>query len=352
MSNRGIVLHHKITSLIIELTSHKDLETLDNCLVTILAELAPVKNVELIHFYFDKEHKTLANTLQIIHTPKNNTYSSNFIRAVDISSGIIGSIATNFPIIAPYNEQEWHFIIPIQINGNIEACITLISAKALSKERDLIEDFLKIYTNHLSIINEGERDQLTGLLNRKSFNKRIERLLSIQRDDQHRRLKAESEYNRREIMLEEKSAWLAIVDIDHFKNVNDTFGHIYGDEVLLSLSQKLQANFRHSDLAFRFGGEEFVIVLEPIDVGGAARVLERFRKEIEQSDFPSVGKITVSIGFSKLGIEDFPPVVIEQADKALYYVKEHGRNNVSRYEALIESGAIATVEDKSSVELF
>ena len=345
-------MYNQITNLIIQLTSHRDLESLDNCLVTILADIAPVRSVELIHFYFDKEHKSLANTLQTIYTPKSNTYSNNFIRAIDISSGIIGAITTNFPIIAPLNEKEWHFIIPVQINSNIEACISLVSDRALANERTLIEDFVKIYTNHLSVINEGERDQLTGLLNRKSFDKRIERLLNIQRSDQSRRLTVESECNRREIGANEKSAWLAIVDIDHFKNVNDTFGHVYGDEVLLLLSQKLQANFRHSDLSFRFGGEEFVIILEPIDMEGATRVLERFRQAIEQSDFPSVGKITISIGFSKLGVDDFPPVVIEQADKALYYVKENGRNNVSRYEALIKNGSISTVEDQSSVELF
>lgn len=345
-------MHHQVLNAVIKLTSHNDLEALDNCLVEIMAELVPTEKVELIHFYFDKERKTIANTLQIVFSPNNNVHTCGFLKDTDISFAILGCVTANFPVLAPLSDNLWHFILPINTNNKVEGCISLTSEIDLNSHREVIEGLVKVYANHLTVINESERDELTNLLNRKSFNKRIGRLLDVQREEQIRRSNEKPNVNRRKVDTEEKSAWLAVIDIDHFKLVNDTFGHIYGDEVLLLLSQKMKEKFRHSDLPFRFGGEEFVIVLEPIAAKNAAMVMERFRAEIEQFEFPRVGKITVSIGYSRLGTDDFPPHVIEQADKALYYAKENGRNKVFKYEALVESGALDSTNNDSSIELF
>ncbi len=343
---------HQVLNAVIKLTSHNDLEALDNCLVEIIAELVPTEKVELIHFYFDNERKTIANTLQIFFSPNKDTHTCGFLKGSDISVAILGCVTANFPVLAPLSDNQWHFILPIKTNNKVEGCISLTSTIDLNSHREVIESLVNIYANHLTIINESERDELTDLLNRKSFNKRISRLLDVQREEQNRRSREKIPVNRRKVDSEEKSAWLAIIDIDHFKLVNDNFGHIYGDEVLLLLSHKMKENFRHSDLPFRFGGEEFVIVLEPIAAKNAAMVMERFRAEIEQFEFPRVGKITVSIGYSKLGTDDFPPHVKEQADKALYHAKENGRNKVFKYESLIESGALNATNNDSAIELF
>ncbi|WP_250654809.1 GGDEF domain-containing protein [Alkalimarinus coralli] len=345
-------MHHQVLNSVIKLTSHNDLEALDNCLVEIVADLVPTEKIELIHFYFDKERKTIANTLQIVFSPNNNIHTCGFLKDSDISVAILGCVTANFPVLAPLSDKQWHFILPIKVNNKVEGCISLTSAIDLNSHREIIEGMIQIYANHLRVINESERDELTDLLNRKSFNKRIGRLLDVQRNEQIRRSKEKQSLKRRKPISHDKSAWLALIDIDHFKQVNDTYGHVYGDEVLLMLSRKIKENFRHSDLPFRFGGEEFVIVLEPISAQDAAMVMERFRKEIEEFQFPRVGKITISIGYSKLGVEDFPPHVIEQADKALYYAKENGRNRVFRYETLIENGALSSTNSDSSIELF
>jgi diguanylate cyclase (GGDEF)-like protein len=89
---------------------------------------------------------------------------------------------------------------------------------------------------------------------------------------------------------------LAIIDIDNFKSVNDNFGHLYGDEILIQLAQIIRSSFRDEDLKFRFGGEEFVILLKASSIEACKHTLERFRQNVASQDFPTVGQVTVSIG--------------------------------------------------------
>ena len=92
--------------------------------------------------------------------------------------------------------------------------------------------------------------------------------------------------------------WLGVIDIDHFKRVNDNYGHLIGDEVLLLLSRLMRSSFRFHDRLYRFGGEEFVVLMRCASDGDAALALERLR-EHEAYPFPQVGRITVSIGFTE-----------------------------------------------------
>jgi diguanylate cyclase (GGDEF)-like protein len=98
--------------------------------------------------------------------------------------------------------------------------------------------------------------------------------------------------------------------------------------------------FRMEDRLFRFGGEEFVIVLSPCAAAGAAMVLERFRSAIENFDFPQVGRVTVSLGYTRVRLDDMPSVAVGRADEALYYAKRNGRNRVCSYEVLAAAGEV------------
>lgn len=190
--------------------------------------------------------------------------------------------------------------------------------------RSAVFQFMELYLNQANLVDQMERDQLTKLLNRKSFDTYYDYILSSTET------KAEMD------------VWLGVLDIDHFKRVNDTYGHLYGDEVLLHFSQLIERNFRYSDIPFRFGGEEFVVLLETDKADFAKSALNRFRVVVEGYDFPGVGQVTVSIGFMKCERNTLPTTLIDQADQALYYAKENGRNQVVYYEDIAES--------KSSVE--
>lgn len=127
---------------------------------------------------------------------------------------------------------------------------------------------------------------------------------------------------------------LLMMDMDHFKKVNDTYGHDVGDEVLRQLSQIIIQSTRSTDLAARFGGEEFVVLMPETDGTRAAEVAERMRKKVESTPFiitHSEGQIhkTVSIGLADLNLaKDTPDALLKRADTALYKAKNGGRNQV------------------------
>jgi two-component system cell cycle response regulator len=127
---------------------------------------------------------------------------------------------------------------------------------------------------------------------------------------------------------------LMILDIDHFKRVNDTYGHDCGDEVLKSFADRLRGIIRGGDLLCRLGGEEFVIVMPNVEIGAAARIAERARQAIEQELFVvDVGgraiPVTTSIGVAERGPDDDTSSLFRRADRALYRAKSEGRNRVS-----------------------
>jgi len=127
---------------------------------------------------------------------------------------------------------------------------------------------------------------------------------------------------------------LMILDIDHFKKVNDTYGHDCGDEVLKGFADRLRGIIRGGDLLCRLGGEEFVIVMPNVDIRAASRIAERARSTIEREPFPidASGQaipVTASIGVAERGPDDDSGSLYRRADRALYRAKAEGRNRVS-----------------------
>ena len=200
----------------------------------------------------------------------------------------------------------------------------------------MIDSLLRIVRNHLALLDYGERDTLTGLLNRKTFEGSFGKLLA-----QARAAGGDGE-----------ASWLGVIDIDHFKRVNDNYGHLFGDEVLLLVSQLMKRCFRGADALFRFGGEEFVVVLERASEEGAAIAFERLRAAIEQHRFPQIAQVTASLGYTRIDGSDSPAAAVERADEALYFAKRNGRNQVRHYETLVAAGNVAPKDVRAEVELF
>lgn len=125
---------------------------------------------------------------------------------------------------------------------------------------------------------------------------------------------------------------LAIIDIDKFKNINDTYGHDVGDYVLRDLAAIISSKIRTTDIFARWGGEEFILVLDTTDLLQAQNITDNLRKEVENSKFKTVDKITVSIGVSEFKTKnDTFESVFKKADEALYQAKTNGRNRVYVY---------------------
>jgi two-component system cell cycle response regulator len=158
-------------------------------------------------------------------------------------------------------------------------------------------------------------DQLTGLHNRRYMSRHLDTLITSARTSG-------------------KPISFLIMDIDHFKSVNDTYGHDIGDEVLRDFAGRISANVRGIDLACRYGGEEFVVVMPDTDTSFAYTVAERLRKSVEETPFvisrdPGKLKVTISIGIAdSAGKTDSADALLHRADQALYRAKREGRNRV------------------------
>ena len=211
--------------------------------------------------------------------------------------------------------------------------------------KDIIDDhyvdtLLIAYNHQVYLLRNKDTDSLTGLYNRQSFNARLAKL--------HGNFDREKRANDHSTQF-----CFALLDIDFFKNVNDKYGHVYGDEVLLLFSNLMKNTFRDIDMLFRYGGEEFAVLLHNITLEQTDSVLNRFRKKIEDFDFPMENKVTASIGYCEFTHKIPLSLIIERADKALYYSKEHGRNKVSGFEFLLEKNEIEDFKiHEGDIELF
>lgn len=239
-------------------------------------------------------------------------------------------------------------VFPVGKNTGTSLVLELETAQPLAQDVEgLIQSVLQVYKNLLGLLDYGEKDALTELLNRKTFDGAFFKAAADQDTV------GELGHPDRRLYSAGKSYWLAVLDIDHFKRVNDNFGHLIGDEVLLLLAQLMRSNFRFHDQLYRFGGEEFVVLMRCAEHSDAVSVLERFRCRVESHLFPQVGTITISTGFASLADNDTPSGAFGRADKAVYYAKGHGRNQVCSYLALVKAGELVEqVVETHDVDLF
>lgn len=161
-------------------------------------------------------------------------------------------------------------------------------------------------------VEAAKRDALTGLYTRRYINERLPGLISS-----HRR-------NRMPLSI-------ALLDLDHFKKVNDTYGHVQGDSVLFAVAEAMRACIRGADIAVRYGGEEFAVVLPGASSEVAARIAERIRSAIATLTFPGTEPLltsTASIGVATIMHTEEVEAWFERADQALYAAKAAGRNQL------------------------
>ncbi len=214
-------------------------------------------------------------------------------------------------------------------------------------QRRTVASVLRIFSNFQALLDYSERDTLTGLLNRKSFDGSFMRVAARCPTSE---VRPDLTGGRRQGVGGD--AWLGVIDIDHFKRVNDDYGHLIGDEVLLLLARLMRSTFRFDDRLYRFGGEEFVALIRCDGAADAAAAFERMRANVESFVFPQAGHITVSAGFTAVRGGDTPSSAFERADKAVYHAKQNGRNRVADHALLVRSGALTEDSRDSDVELF
>lgn len=195
-----------------------------------------------------------------------------------------------------------------EIQVNIESLINGFDIPDDNK-LDVIKkiNFMYTRTKQMTLV-----DPLTGLYNRRHFDKCFEREF----------MRAKRYGN---------ALSIAVIDVDFFKNINDTHGHSFGDFVLREIAYLATSTVRTTDMIFRYGGEEFAIIFTETDRDSAIIPLERLRQIIEEHNFRFNNneiKVTISIGVSSDTQAETPQQMFDNADRALYKAKEDGRNRI------------------------
>ncbi len=247
-------------------------------------------------------------------------------------------------ILAAPNEEGFFMVELLDLGSTNGTFVNNAEvSRAILRQGDKVrlgETILKIQARdegevryHQRLYDMATKDGLTQLFNKNYFEETLKRQLSIA--------------NRNMRLLS-----LLMIDLDRFKNLNDEYGHLAGDVVLQKFAGILRDTCRQQDIAARWGGEEFVVILPETDVHGAVRIAERLRQIIEEMDFIVNNiqiKVTISIGVSSYpddvnpnqevtnsgeGISSLSKELVENADRALLWVKNNGRNATSRYNQL------------------
>jgi diguanylate cyclase (GGDEF)-like protein len=214
---------------------------------------------------------------------------------------------------------EHALVVPIQRSGQLMGAMELY----LNQWRELTEDQADLLNGvasqaaiairHAQLFAAQEEnaltDELTKLPNRRALAQRF--LQEMQRARRHKNAIA-----------------FLMIDLDHFKQVNDTYGHLNGDAVLAELAQILAGSARESDVCARYGGEEFALILHETTESGAKILAERIRAKVAAATFPGGLKLTISVGVAATDDGALFTQLMDRADQALYAAKQGGRNQV------------------------
>lgn len=202
------------------------------------------------------------------------------------------------------------------IKDKIVSDLQKVREQSLSLKEEL-DDYRKLASSlSQQLVNSEAKamvDSLTNVLNRNAYDKKVSQLL-------------------REIDRHGECAALMVVDIDHFKKFNDNHGHKAGDRVLAAVAASIRDTIRNTDSLFRYGGEEFVVILNKITADNAEKLAEKVRSRVEKDYFVDKDKtlkVTVSIGLTCVNEGDTEQSLFERADKAMYNSKHKGRNRVT-----------------------
>jgi diguanylate cyclase (GGDEF)-like protein len=339
----------------VDMTGHRDHTMLDISVISAVQELAGASQTRVLTIVTLRGKKFVRSRAVIC--------AGEPARMEDLPDAQVGDPITAFPELAAClanhessaealaADGRHTLYLPIWIGDKADTCLEIVHLKPYNPETiHVIGGIVSVYRNFQNLLDYSERDSLTGLLNRKTFDDQLTKMLQQSAAEQEAPLPGQPE--RRQLLEEEPKQWLAVVDVDHFKLVNDKFGHLYGDEVLILIANLMTSSFRSQDRVFRFGGEEFVVLLRSTTLDNAQKIIDRFRTNVESNVFPQVGSVTVSVGFVAISPYESPVTILGRADQALYYAKSHGRNQACHYDQLVSGGLLEAAASNDTAEFF
>lgn len=352
-----------LTEHLIKLTDHRDRDLLELTLAKALIDLVPIQRVVISRVIAEENEKRWLGLVSLdargggkvvdplrvefqslprLEESYDRLRSLNGRQVIEVAwAGHEGPRIYYLPLFADTRADDAQGVIEIHSAGVLEPA-----------DRQTIEQLHHIYRNMYTLLAYSDRDALTGLLNRKSlddtfYSAVLEELDGIQDDPKNEPAPGKERRHR-----VPPNYWLGCIVIDNFHLLSDKHGHLIMEEVTLLVARIMTSTFRAHDRLYRFGGEQFAVLFHCPEEALAQGAFERLRANVEKYNFPQVGRVTISAGFTRVLADDSPSTALERIDQAIDYAQRNGRNKVCSHPDLVRKGLFCEVSRTGSVDVF
>lgn len=355
-----------ITEHIIKLTDHRDRDLLELTLSKALIDLLPIQRVVIARVVSEEGVKRWLEITTLDH--KGGGKVADPLR-VDFSTlpllddnrhrfnCLLGREQVEFAWAGEDGPRINYFPLFADSGMDEEGVLEIHSAFALSEgQLGAIVDVQHVFRNMYKLLAYSDRDALTGLLNRKSLDDTFySAVLEEMNEGLH---PSEAPSDTPPAVSQERrhrvppNYWLGTISVDHFGLLNDKSGHLIAEEVLLLVARIMNNTFRTYDRLYRFGGEQFAVLMHCPEESLVLAAFERFRSNVEKFNFPQVGRVTVSAGFTRVTADDSPSTALERAERAVDYAQSQGNNKAFSHADLVRRGFFEDIPKIGAVDIF
>jgi diguanylate cyclase (GGDEF)-like protein len=350
---------------IIKLTDHRDRDLLELTLSKALIDLIPIQRIVISRVMSEDGDKRWLDMVRLDSRGGGKLVNalhvdfSTLTRLDDAPDRMKCLERRDIVEIAWAGEQGPRiYMLPLYADSRMddEGVIEVHSNAVLTQDVILmIEQLRQIYRNMYALLQYSDRDALTGLLNRKSlddafYSAVLEELDGVTGEPRLAAMPKDATQDRRHCVP--VNYWLGSIVIDSFALISDKHGHLIAEEVQLLVARVMNNTFRTYDRLYRFGGEHFGALMHCPDEALVLAAFERFRANVEKFNFPQVGCVTVSCGFTSVMADDSPSSALEKTERAVDFAQKSGQNTVASHLELVRRGFFGDPPNVGAVDLF
>jgi diguanylate cyclase (GGDEF)-like protein len=351
---------------LIKLTDHRDRDLLELTLSRALIDLLPIQRVVMVRVVSEEGIKRWLEIASLdargggkVIDPLRVDFHS--LRPVEDDKDRLHCLMSQCQVEVAWAGEDGPRITYLPLFNDTrhddEGVVEVHSGAALNHEQQLIIGaVLHVFRNMYNLLAYSDRDALTGLLNRKSLD---DTFYSAVLEEMEEGSEARSQALSAPVAAGQErrhrvppNYWLGTVSVDHFAALSDKGGHLIAEEVLLLVARIMNNTFRTYDRIYRFGGEQFAVLMHCPDEALVLAAFERFRANMEKFNFPQIGRVTACAGFTRITPDDSPSTALERAERVVDYAQHHGFNKVFSHADLVRQGIFDDVSKTGAVDLF
>ncbi len=350
---------------LIKLTDHRDRDLLELTLSKALIDLLPIQRVVMARVISEEGVKRWLEIASLdargggkVVDPLRVDFHA--LRPVEDDKDRLHCVQSRTRVEVAWAGEDGPRITYVPLfndsRNDEEGVVEVHSGYALNDEQMLtIGAMLHVFRNMYNLLAYSDRDALTGLLNRKSLDDTFYSAVLEELNEgklANAELAATVEPGQERRHRVPPNYWLGSVRVDNFSILSDKNGHLIAEEVLLLVARIMNNTFRTYDRIYRFGNEQFAVLMHCPDEALVLAAFERFRVNMEKFNFPQVGRVTASAGFTRISADDSPDTALERAERVVDYAQHHGHNKVFSHADLVRKGFFGDVAKTGDVDLF